>query len=171
MLSDKMKDALNDQINAELYSAYIYLSMSAYFEDNNLAGAANWMRIQAQEELGHAMKFFTYINDRHSRITLKPIEGPPAEWKSILDAFEEAFKHEQYISGRIHKLADVATKESDHATLSFLKWFIDEQVEEEASVDEIVQQLKLVGEKGQGLYMIDRELATRVFTPAAGSET
>jgi len=171
MLSDKMRDALNDQINAEMYSAYIYLAMSAYFEEINLPGAANWMRIQQQEELAHAMKFYNYINERHTRIELKAIACPPKDWKSPLEAFQTAFAHEQMISGRINDLAVLASEEKDHSTLSFLKWFIDEQVEEESSVDNIVQKVKLVGNEGTGMYMIDQELAARVYTPPVGNET
>ena len=170
MLKEKMLKALNDQINEELYSAYLYLSMSAYFEDINLPGCANWMRIQVQEELSHAMKFYDFINDRHSRINLGEIKGPQFEWKSPMDAFEAAFKHEQHISSCINSLADIANELGDHPTMSFLKWFIDEQVEEEASVDEIIQKLKLAGEQGPGMYMLDQELSARVFVPPASNE-
>ena len=165
-----MRDALNDQINAELYSAYIYLAMAAYFEDINLPGAANWMRIQNKEELDHATKFYDYIIERNARVELKAIECPPKEWNNPLEAFEGAYEHECMISGRINKLAVLASEEQDHATLSFLKWFIDEQVEEESSVDDIVQKVKLVKGEGTGMYMIDQELATRVYTPPVTSQ-
>ena len=133
MLSSNMKKALNDQINAELYSAYLYLSMAAYFEDTNLPGMAGWMKAQAQEEVGHAMKFYGYVFDRDSKVELKAIDGPKTKWASPLAAFEDAYKHEQKVTGLIHKLVDLANKEKDHATRSFLNWFVDEQVEEDAS--------------------------------------
>jgi ferritin len=167
MLKEKMQDALNDQLNAELFSGYLYLSMSAYFESINLVGFASWMRIQAQEELSHGMKFFDYIQERGGRALLAPVEGPKADWDSPLDAFEEAYQHETVITDRINKLVDLSIELSDHATNNFLQWFVAEQVEEEASADEVVQRLKLIGKDGAGLFMLDREMATRVFTPPA----
>ncbi|HDS02022.1 MAG TPA: ferritin [candidate division Zixibacteria bacterium] len=161
MLSDNMKKALNDQINAELYSAYIYLSMAAYFEDANFPGMATWMKAQAQEEVGHAMKFYAYVFDRDSKVELKAIDGPQTEWKSPLDAFETAYNHEKHVTDLIHKLVELANKENDHATRSFLNWFIDEQVEEEASTKAIVDRLKFIGDGKPGLFMLDRELAGR----------
>ncbi len=168
MLSERMVKALNDQINAELHSAYIYLAMSAYFADANFPGFAHWMRLQAQEELGHAMKFYDYIIERRGRVQLTALEAPATSWETPLAAFEDALKHEQYISGRINKLASLALEEHDHATGSFLKWFVDEQVEEEASVDAVVQDLKRVQDYPAGLFMLDRELGQR--TPAAAEE-
>lgn len=168
MLSERMVKALNDQINAELHSAYLYLAMSAHFADTNFPGFAHWMRLQAQEELGHAMKFYDYIIERRGRVQLTTLEAPAATWETPLAAFEEAFKHEQYISGRINKLASLALEEHDHATGSFLKWFVDEQVEEEASVDAVVQDLKRVQDFPAGLFMMDRELGQRA--PAAAEE-
>lgn len=161
MLSDRMTKALNDQINAELYSAYIYLAMAAYFEEQNLSGASSWMRHQAQEEVEHAMKFFRFVNERRGRVVLAAVDRPQVEWESPLAAFEEAFRHEQYVSGRIHSLVELAQAEKDYATASFLTWFVDEQVEEEAAADGIVQKLRLVGEAKHGLFMIDRELGER----------
>ncbi len=161
MLKEKVLDALNDQLNYELYSAYIYLAMGAYLEDMNLPGMSNWMKAQAQEEVMHAMKFYDYINNRHARVKLAQIDDPGFEWDSPLDAFETAFKHEQKVSDRIHKLLDLARDESDHPTQSFLQWFVDEQVEEESSVDDIVQKLKLAGTQGPGLLIVDQELAGR----------
>lgn len=161
MISEKMLAAMNAQINAELHSAYIYLSMSAYFEDANLPGFANWMRVQAGEEVEHAMKFFDFINERRGRVLLEPIKAVPTEWASPLAAFEEAFKHEQKVTGLIHKLVGLANTEKDYPSQSFLQWFVDEQVEEEASADAIVQRLKLVGDAGQGLFMLDRECGAR----------
>ncbi|MCZ7544563.1 MAG: ferritin [Anaerolineae bacterium] len=161
MLKDAMQKALNEQINAELHSAYLYLSVSAYFESTNLRGFANWMRVQAQEEVDHAMRFYSYVNDRGGVVTLTAIDGPETKWASPLAAFEGALAHERYISGRINDLVGLARKESDYATEEFLQWFVAEQVEEEATADEIVQQLKLIGENPAGLFIMDREMAGR----------
>jgi len=163
MISDNMKDAFNKQINAELYSSYLYLSMSAYFESINLPGFANWMRCQAQEELVHAMKFYNFMNDRGGRLSLAAIDGPPVKWESPLHAFQDAYAHEQKVTALINNLVDLATAGKDHASTSFLQWFVNEQVEEESSADKVVQQLHLAGENGSGLFMIDRELGTRTF--------
>ena len=165
MLSERMLNALNRQVNAELYSSYLYLSMAAYFESINLKGFANWMRVQAQEELTHAMRFFDYINERGGVVKLAAIEQPPTEWKSPLDVFEATYKHEVKVTGMINSLVNLAMKEKDHATYNMLQWFVAEQVEEEASADEIRQQLKLIGKDGRGILMLDRELGQRVFTP------
>ncbi|MBU1626476.1 ferritin [bacterium] len=168
MIKKKLQDALNEQVNAELYSAYLYFSMEAYFHSINLKGFANWMRCQTQEEMVHAMKFYEFIKDRGGRITLKTIEGPQTEWKSPIDVFQEVYKHEQKVTDLINKLVDLSLKESDHATNTFLQWFVTEQVEEEAAADEVVQKLKLIGKDGSGLFMMDQELGQRVFTmPAA----
>ncbi|MGB6067498.1 MAG: ferritin [Desulfomonilaceae bacterium] len=164
MISQDIQDAFNGQLNAELYSAYLYLSMSAYFEAINLKGFANWMRCQAQEEMVHVMKFYNFINDRGGRVVLSPVEGPPAKWDSPLSAFEDAYLHEQKITGLINNLVDLALLEKDHAAGTFLQWFVTEQVEEEASADAVVQKLKLAGTQGAALFMIDAEQATRVFT-------
>ncbi len=161
MLNKKMQDALNKQMNAELYSAYLYLSMSAYFESKNLAGCAHWMRLQAQEETGHAMKFFTYINDRGGRVLLGKVDAPKSEWKSVVDVFKETLEHEKKVTAGIHKLVDLAAEIKDHPTTAFLQWFVNEQVEEEATADLILHRLKMVGEEGRGLFWIDRELGSR----------
>ena len=161
MLSKKIETAINKQINAELWSAYLYLSMSAYFESSNLGGFANWMKVQAQEELGHAMKFYHHIIERRGRVTVATIAAPPLQWKSPLNAFEEAFKHEQKVTGLIDDIADMAAAEKDHATANMIQWFVDEQVEEELSTDAIIQKLKMIGTNTGGLYMLDRELAQR----------
>jgi len=163
MLSERMLNALNKQVNAELYSSYLYLSMAAYFESINLKGFANWMEVQAQEELTHAMKFFDYINERGGRVKLGAIEKPPDEWDSPLDAFEAVYEHEQKVTNMINDLVNMAMEEKDHATYNMLQWFVAEQVEEEASADEIRQQLRLIGKDGRGILMIDRELGKRVF--------
>ena len=165
MIKEKIQDALNEQINAELYSSYLYLSMSAYFESINLKGCANWMRVQTQEELVHAMKFHDYLIERGGKVTLTSIESPPTEWPSPLAIFEQAYQHEQKVTGLINKLVDLAIAEKDHATNNFLQWFVSEQVEEEASADEVVQKIKLMGDARGGIFMLDRELAQRVFTP------
>jgi len=165
MLNPKIEKALNDQVNAEFFSAYLYLAMVAYFQEKNLPGFANWMTVQNQEETFHAMKFFNYVSERGGRMTLEAIEKPQFEWKSPLDAMEAAQKHEAYITGRINDLVNLATDEKDHATKSFLNWFVDEQVEEEDSVNNVVQKLRLLGNDGGGLFMMDRDMATRVFTP------
>ncbi len=167
MLSPKMEKALNDHLNAEIFSGYLYLAMVAYFQDKNLNGFAHWMTIQNEEENFHAMKFFRYIGGRGGRVCLEAIEKPQSEWKSPLDAMEAALKHEEYISGRVNDLVNLAVEEKDHATASFLRWFVDEQVEEEENVNEVVQKLRLLGNDGGGLFMLDRDMAARVFTPPA----
>lgn len=167
MLSKQIQDAINEQINAELYSAYIYASMSAYFQSVNLPGFANWMRVQTQEEVMHAFKFYAYVNERGGRVVLQAIDAPPQEWDSPLAAFEAVYVHEQKVTGLINDLVDLAVKESDHATTNFLQWFVSEQVEEEAGADEVVQKLKLVGDAPGGLFMLDREMGQRIFTPPA----
>jgi len=165
MINPKVLEALNKQVNAEFHSAYLYLSMAAYFESQSLVGMANWMQVQAQEELGHAMKFYAYINDRDGRVILTEIVAPKTEWKSSLEAFQDAHAHEQKISGLINDLSSLAAAEKDHATHNFLEWFVAEQVEEEATADDIVQQLRMIGDDAHALFMIDRELGQRVFTP------
>lgn len=168
----KVLDALNRQVKWELYSAYFYLSMSSYFESTGLKGFANWMRVQAEEELFHAMKFYDYIISRGGRVKLLQIDEPPSEWASPLDVFENVFAHEQKVTGLINALLDLAIEKKDYATQSMLQWFVNEQVEEEANAEEIVQKLKLMqGERGIGLlYMLDKELGQRVFTPPATSK-
>jgi ferritin len=169
MISKKMQEALNGQLNAELYSSYLYLSMAAYFLSLNLGGFANWMRVQAQEEDMHAMKFYNFINERGGRVLLKPIDGPQTEWDSPLAAFEAVLEHEQTVTGLINDLVELALVEHDHATNIFLQWFVTEQVEEEDSANDVIQQIKMVGEAEGGLFMLDRELAQRTFTPPADS--
>jgi ferritin len=167
MISKKMEQALNDQINAELYSAYLYLSMVAYFESVNLPGFATWMRVQTQEEIVHAMKMYDFLNQRNGRVILKAIDAPPTQWKSPLAAFQAAYKHEQLVTGRINDLVNLAVDEKDHATNAFLQWFVNEQVEEEMSADNVVQNLKIAADAPGAMFMIDRELGQRVFTPPA----
>jgi len=168
MLESSLENALNDQINAELYSAYMYLSMSAWFDDAGLPGMAKWMKAQYQEEMFHVDKFFHYVLERGGKVTLRAIDAPPTSWDSALDAFEKTLAHEQLVTGLINTLASLCMDERDHATLNFLQWFIAEQVEEEATASELVNQLRMVGKSGHGMLMIDRELGVRVFaTPAA----
>jgi ferritin len=172
MLNQKIQDAFNKQINAELYSSYLYLSMAAYFDSISLKGFSNWMRCQAQEELVHAMKFYSFIAERGGVVKLEAIEGPATTWGSPLHAFQEAYSHEQKVTAMINGLVDLAIQERDHASNTFLQWFVTEQVEEEASADEVVQQLKLAGDQGGGMFMIDKDLGQRVFTmPVAGAAT
>jgi len=170
VLTDKLQVALNDQINAEYHSGYLYLSMVAYFETLNLDGCAHWMRLQAEEEIQHGMKIFEYMLDQGARVKLQPVEGPQVDWKSPLECFEAALGHEKMMTDRINKLANLSIDEQDHATGSLLQWYITEQIEEEANVDDICAKLKLVGESGTGLFMIDRELIQRQLAadPAAG---
>ena len=169
MLSAKIQAALNQQINAELFSEYLYLSMAAHFESESLKGMANWMRIQAGEEHTHAMKFFRFILDRAGKVTLTQIEAPKTAWDSPLNAFEDAYKHEQKVTGLINNLSNLAMDEKDHAAHQFLEWFVGEQVEEEAAAQTIVDQLKLVGENGVAIFMIDQELAKRQPAAAAAN--
>ena len=166
MLNPKIQDAFNKQINAELFSSYLYLSMAGYFEAESFKGMAHWMRIQAAEENRHAMRFFDFINDRGGRVTLAQIEAPKTQWNSPLDAFQDAYKHELKISGLINDLMNLAAVEKDGAGHDFLEWFVREQVEEEAAAQLIVDQLKLVGDQGVGLYLIDQQLGQR--TASAG---
>jgi ferritin len=161
MLNAAVQDAMNQQVNAELYSAYLYLSMAADFEEGNLRGMGHWMQVQAKEEAGHAMKFFKYIAERGGRVTLTSIAAPPTKWKSPQVVFEEVYKHECHVSSLINKLVELAEAEKDHASAVFLQWFISEQVEEEANASEILHQLKMVGDSKQGLFMLDRHLAQR----------
>jgi ferritin len=166
-LDPNLEAGLNKQINEEMFSSYLYLSMAAYFESVNLPGFANWMRVQTQEENLHAMMFFDYVNERNGRVLLTKIETPKTEWKSALDAFTEAYNHEKHISKRIRALVKQARELDDDSTDNFLQWFVAEQVEEENSTYTIVQQLKLIGDDRAGLFLIDRELAARRPAPAA----
>ena len=161
MLNQNIQDALNDQIQAELYSSYIYLAMAADFEDKNWPGFAQWMRVQSQEETGHAMKLFEYVIQRGGRVQLKAIDQPPAEYESPLAAFQKAYEHEQYITGRINSLFGLARESKDPATEALMQWFVNEQVEEEATALQVVQMLKRIGTSGSGLVMLDRQLGKR----------
>jgi len=161
MLTKKLEDAINEQINKELYSAYLYLSMSAYCEAENLPGSAKWMRTQAQEEVDHAMRFFDYVNARGGRVVLKAIDMPTPVWKSPLEMFEQALDHERKVTGRINRLYEVALAEKEYAAQVELQWFITEQVEEEQKAGQVVEQLKRVEAHPMGLLMVDRQLGER----------
>ena len=165
MISKNMEGVLNDQVTAEFYSAHLYLAMSAYLESIDLPGYANWMKVQYREEVTHAEKIFEYVIERDGRAIVKAFEAPPINWKSALDISEAVYAHEQKVTGLINNLMDVAISEKDHAAQVFLQWFINEQVEEEASAKSVVQQFKLLGDSKAGLFQIDRELGQRVFTP------
>ena len=164
MIKEKVLKALNKQINAEMHSAYLYLSMSAYFQDKGLSGFASWMKEQYKEELSHAIKIFDYVNERNSRVILEPIAGVPTEFDGLIDVFEKSLEHEQLVTSMIDNLLDIAVEESDHATQSFLKWFVDEQVEEEANVNEILDNLRLINGQGNGVFMMNRELQGRKYS-------
>ena len=163
MLDKEVEQGINEQINAELYSAYLYYSMAAYFEALSLKGFSHWMRVQALEEMTHVQKFFGYTNDRGGRVALSPIEAPPSEWESPLVVFKEVYAHEVKVTGLINKLMDLILSKSDHASCSFLQWFVTEQVEEEASADEVLQKLKLVDKTEGGLFLLDQEMDKRTF--------
>ncbi len=167
MIDKEIEEAINRQINEEMYSSYLYLSMSAYFESLGLKGFANWMYVQYQEEKDHAMKFYRYLIERGGRVKLYAIKEPPHEWNSPLHAFEETLKHERHITKCINDLVDLVEKKKDRATFNLLQWYVDEQVEEEANDEEIIQKLKMIGDNPQGLLMLDRELAARTYTPLA----
>ncbi len=160
-MNSKILDAFNKQLNEELASAYLYFSMAAWFESKSFKGMASWMKIQAQEEVNHAMKFYDFINERGGAVKLEALKAPQSEWSSPRDAFEAAYKHEQYITGCINNLLELAASEKDHAATAFLQWFVTEQVEEEASTKEVVDMLDMVSDHRGGLFMIDRELGQR----------
>lgn len=165
MISEKLLEELNLQINYEFYSAHLYLAMAAYCYSINLDGFANYMVVQAEEEKFHAMRFFNYIKSMDRVINIQGIETPPQNFENILDVFENSLLHEKFVTSRIYLLMDIATEEKEHATMSYLKWFIDEQVEEEANFKAIVQKLKRANGDVGILYGLDEELALRVFTP------
>lgn len=165
MIHEKMEKAFNEQINKELYSSYLYLSMAAYFQTLGLSGFANWMRVQVQEENFHAMRMFDYVISRGGKVILEAIDKPDYQWKSPLEVYEETLKHEEYVTSLIYKLSDVADEVKDRAATQFLQWFINEQVEEEATAADTVAKLKLISENGDALYAMDKEFLTRVYTP------
>jgi len=162
-MNAKVEDAINEQIHAEFFSFYLYLSVGAYFTTLHLDGFAHWMRIQAQEEEAHAMKLFDYLNERGGRVQLRTLDAPPAEWNSPTDAVGAVLRHEQHISQRINSLVDLANSEQDHATAVVLHWYVNEQVEEEATADTLFHQVKMLEDSPHGLLMLDRELARRTL--------
>ncbi len=161
MFKEKIQQAMNDQIQHEIESAYIYLSMASYFDAENYPGFAQWMKMQYEEEMAHAFRFYDYINDRGGRVELQPIGQPEVEFASPLAAFEAALAHEQKITGDINRLYAMSIEEKDYPSQTFLQWFIDEQVEEEQHVGEVVENLKLVGDNTHAILMLDRELGQR----------
>jgi len=170
MIGKRMQDAMNEQIKHELESAYLYLSMVAYFESTGAEGMAQWMRVQTQEEVGHAMRFFSHITERDGRVELSALSKPQKEWTSPLETFKAAYEHEQFITGKINDLVKIAAEEGDHAANIMLQWFVTEQVEEEASTSRVVQTLEQVSDSGTGLLMVDRELGTRTAVEPAAEE-
>lgn len=167
MLSKRMEEALNAQVNAEFWSAYLYLSMSMHFESEGYKGIANWFAVQFKEEQDHATIFMNYINSMDGKVTLRPIDKVDTSWTSILHAYEETLRHEKVVTGLINKLFTIALEEKDYATQSMLKWFIDEQIEEEETARDYIDALKKIGDNGYGLYMFDKELAARTYTTPA----
>ncbi|HNU54141.1 MAG TPA: ferritin [Candidatus Syntrophosphaera sp.] len=170
MISKTLEKAINEQINKELFSEYLYISMQAWFANENLDGMASWMKAQSEEEHFHAMKFFDYLIERGGKVELMAIEKPEVDFGNPLKAFKAALEHEQFVTKSINNLMDIAISENDHASRGFLQWYVDEQVEEEASVDRIVSQLEMIGDNMHGILMLDRELSSRTFTPPEAGE-
>lgn len=167
MLTPKLEEELNEQIKYEWFSAYLYMAIAGHFENDDLPGFANWMRIQAKEELAHGQIMFDFVCETGARINLQPIDGPKNDFTSALDAFEYSLDHEKFVSSRINKMMSLAKEENDHAAEIFLQWFVTEQVEEEANFGLLVKKLQRIGDDGNGLLRLDEELATRVFVPPA----
>jgi ferritin len=171
MIKDKIREAFNQQIKEELESAYVYMSMAAWFHSQGLDGMAQWMKSQTVEEITHAMKFFDHLVERDGRVEMLPLGIKKTEWSSPLEAFQDAYKHEQHITGKINELVGLCNQENDYAANAMLQWFVTEQVEEEASTSKVVHELEMVGGKGNGLLMLDRELGRRAIKyppPPAG---
>ena len=169
MLNPKVEEAINEQINAELYSAFLYLSMSAYFQRQNLPGFAKWTYVQYLEETTHALKFFNYVNERGGSVKLAAIKEPPTEWRNPVEVFDAIYKHEQLVTSLIYRIVDIAIQERDHASNNMLQWYVAEQVEEEANASLILEQLKRIGDAQESLYVLDTELGMRVFNDATGT--
>ena len=163
-MNEKIEKMINDQMNFEFYSAYIYMAMAAYCDSIDLQGFAHWLKVQVQEEMYHAFKMYNYLLDRNGRPFFQQVEAPNKEWKSVKDVFENALKHEKIVTDRINKIMTAAMQESDHATMSFYNWFVTEQVEEEKNPDMIIKKLNLINNSTDGLFMLDKELSARVFT-------
>ena len=169
MLNPKVEEAINEQINAELYSAFLYLSMSAYFQRQNLPGFAKWTYVQYLEETTHALKFFNYVNERGGSVKLAAIKEPPTEWRNPVEVFDAIYKHEQLVTSLIYRIVDIAIQERDHASNNMLQWYVAEQVEEEGNASLILEQLKRIGNAQESLYVLDKELGMRLFNDATGT--
>lgn len=165
MINEKVEKIIVEQVNKELYSSYLYLSMSAYFSNIGLLGFANWMRVQVQEESAHAMLMYDYLINRGVNITLNAVNAPPSNWGTPLSVLEEVLKHEEYVTGLINNIVSIAEENKDRATMSYFNWFVDEQVEEESNAQDIIAKLKLIGDDKSALYLLDKDLGTRVFNP------
>jgi len=163
-MNEKIESMINDQMNFELYSAYIYMAMAAYCESIDLTGFSHWFKVQTQEEMYHAIKMYTYLVERGGRPFFTKIDAPEKEWPGVKAAFEKALEHEKIVTSRINKIKTAANEDNDHATSSFYNWFVDEQVEEEANVTSVIKKLNLINQSGNGLFMMDKEMAARVFT-------
>jgi len=163
MINEKVVKVLNDQINKEFYSAYLYLSMSSYFSDMGLLGFANWTRVQAQEENAHALLMYDFLTSRNEKVILSSVESPPNTWNNPLNVMDDILKHEEYVTGLINNIIFVAEESRDRATMSYFNWFVDEQVEEESNVQDIIAKLKLIGDDKSALYLLDKDLAARIF--------
>lgn len=170
MVSKNLETAINKQINAEFWSAYFYLSMSAHFANKGLTGFANWFKVQFQEEQGHALKFMDYLIAKGNKVELQPIKEVKTSWDSLLSAFQDTLGHEKEVTNLIHNLVKIAREESDYATENMLQWFVNEQVEEEEVAQGMIDALKLIGDNGFGVYTMDKELAQRTFTPIKSTE-
>lgn len=168
MVSKKLETAINEQINAEFWSAYLYLSMSVHFANEGLPGFANWFKVQFQEEQDHAMKLINYLISKGNKVKLKPIEGVDTKWDSLLAAFDDTLEHEKVVTGMINNLVSIARSENDYATENILQWFVSEQVEEEETAQEMIDSLKLIGDNGFGIYTMDKELAARSHVSVEG---
>ena len=165
MLSENLLKALNNQVNYEFYSSYLYLAMVGYCEDMDLSGFANYFRVQAKEELDHAVKFYDYVYQKNGSIELEQVDKPQKTFDGIIDVIQKAYEHEQSVTKKIYHLSDIAYEEREHSTISLLKWFIDEQVEEENNFDMLLKKVRRVGDNQAAVYLLDDELAKRVYTP------
>ena len=165
MISEKLNQAINEQITYEFYSAHIYLSMAAYCAANDLPGVSHWFRVQYREEVDHAMKFFNFVTEMEGAVNISGFQDPQSEFSSVLDAFETALKHEKVVTGRIYDLKTIAIEEKNYAASAFLEWYVNEQIEEESNAMGIVRRLKMIGDDPAATYMLDNELAARVYVP------
>ena len=169
-MNKKVVEAITEQVNKELYSAYLYMAMEQYLEDQDMSGMASWMYQQALEEQFHARKMMKYLNSRGQKVVLKQVDEPKIEWASVKEVFDDVLEHEQFVTNSINDIQSVAVEVKDYATMNFLQWFIDEQVEEEEAATDLIKQLKLIGDNGYGLLMLDKEMAQRTFTEPTPAE-